>query len=188
MNRSALLATASAFAALAPLSAGAVTLDWSVSGLGSGTITATTPGVAGVHTATGITGTFQGSGLTLLPANSWGGNDNLVYYPVSASPTGLNLLDFDGVSFSYNGGKGVGNLYGYTTGATPGSCCTVAAYQVKYNSQNSGKTTHGTVASASVSVAATPLPASLPLFAGGAAVVGLVARRRKKKAAAVAGA
>jgi hypothetical protein len=30
----------------------------------------------------------------------------------------------------------------------------------------------------------TPLPASLPLFAGGAAVVGLVARRRKKKSAA----
>ena len=34
-----------------------------------------------------------------------------------------------------------------------------------------------------VSIAATPLPAALPLFAGGLGVIGLLARRRKRKAA-----
>ena len=34
--------------------------------------------------------------------------------------------------------------------------------------------------------ATTPLPAALPLFAGGLGVLGLLARRRKKKAAVAA--
>ena len=34
--------------------------------------------------------------------------------------------------------------------------------------------------------ATTPLPAALPLFAGGLGLIGLLARRRKRKAAAAA--
>lgn len=37
--------------------------------------------------------------------------------------------------------------------------------------------------SAQASVSATPIPAALPLFAGGAGLIGLLARRRKRKAA-----
>jgi len=37
---------------------------------------------------------------------------------------------------------------------------------------------------ASLAVATTPLPAALPLFAGGLGLIGLLARRRKQKLAA----
>jgi hypothetical protein len=40
--------------------------------------------------------------------------------------------------------------------------------------------TSGTNVSFSTTVNATPLPAALPLFAGGLGVIGLVARRRKR--------
>jgi hypothetical protein len=190
MNKSAMLATASALGLLAPLpaSAATVTLDWSVSGYGSGTITAgpataTHSGHTG-YVATSVTGTWLGSSITLIPPPDFK-NDNLVYNPVTASPSGVAFLDTEGVAFDFGpvdfGFVAAAVLYATSAGAYHAASVTGGPTCFFIGKNCNTKTAAATVTLASA--AATPLPTSLPLFASGAAVVGLVARRRKKKSA-----
>jgi hypothetical protein len=196
MNKSAMLATASALALLSSLPASALTLDWTADGFGSGTITSTTPGVSGVHTVTGVAGTFNGfTDLVLLPINGYGygccgPNDNLVYSPGSANPLtppGADAyLDAGGVSFSYNqpGVDYYAQLSAYR--ASTGAVGYVLAFNHSPFNLFETSPTYQTAIGVSVAAATTPLPSALPLFAAGLGVVGLLARRRKRKAAALA--
>ena len=188
MNKSAMLATASVLGFLAPLPASAVTLDWSVSGYGSGTVTAgpataTHSGHTG-YLATSVTGTWLGSPITLIPPGDFE-NDNLVYNPVTASPSGKAFLDTEGVAFDFGpvdfGFVAAAALYTTSAGAYHAASVTGGPTCFFIGKNCNVQTAAATVTLASA--AATPLPTSLPLFAGGAAVVGLVAKRRKKKSA-----
>ena len=195
MNKSAMLATASALGLLAPLPASAVTvtLDWSVSSYGSGTITAgpttaTHSGYTG-YVATAVTGTWLSSPVSLLSPNPFENNDNLVYNPVTASPSGNGFLDSKGVAFSGSYFDVDLSFNGTGYQAVFDDPLTIGAF---YYCVSKGEDCNTQTVAATVTLAATtsatPLPTSLPLFAGGAAIVGLVARRRKKKSADIVGA
>jgi hypothetical protein len=196
MNKSAMLATASALGLLAPLPASAVTLDWTVSGYGSGAITAgpatgTHSGATG-YVATAVTGTFLGTPVYLLPSSSYENNDNLVYNPVTTSPTGNGFLDSDGVAFAYGfiGPLEDINLsFNGTAYQAVFAPVSAGAAEFCYGEGKSCPTgNEPATVTLAATTAATPLPTSLPLFAGGAAIIGLVARRRKKKSADIVGA
>ena len=164
-----LMALVSLVLALSGGAASAVTFDWSTSGpSGSGTFTATYD--SGVqYTITAITGTFDGGTITSLigPGLGLGNNDNLLFAPASALPTGTEQLDILGVAF-VAGGQGHtifsnGSIYldEFCSGGT--SCVDFPTF------------------TASI----TPLPAALPLFATGIGAMGLLGWRRKRKNAGV---
>jgi len=180
---------------LASSSAGAATVvfDFSYSGnlqgnaiSGSGTISATDNG-DGSFTAISGSGTSTEAGaLTLLAAGSYTNNlaptvvltsDNLLF--PSATPT----LDSDGLVFQGSSpplasnsvyinifGNGAGYAYFNNYDAFPNSNDYYAAGTNDFQ----------------LAVSETPLPATLPLFASGLGVIGLLARRRKRKAALAA--
>ena len=94
------------------------------------------------------------------------------------------------------------NTISFCTGANGGGTCTVGAYvagvlPITYGHDLITFTTDFTFSSiefasgqnalefADVSVSNTPLPAALPLFAGGLGVMGLLARRKKRKFTAI---
>jgi hypothetical protein len=86
------------------------------------------------------------------------------------------------ISLSFSGGPTLaqaGQLI-QTTLAGPGFCGNDPACQAIAAYQNSF------VVTATAEVSATPLPAALPLFAGGLSALGLLGWRRKRKAAALA--
>jgi len=82
----------------------------------------------------------------------------------------------------------------FLTGLTPISFSTMTVSGIRFSSSDSITHFHNFANPASCSdcftnfnfndVAATPLPAALPLFAGGIGLIGLLARRRKRKALA----
>jgi hypothetical protein len=61
-----------------------------------------------------------------------------------------------------------------------GECLDIVRYHVAWDTVGGDAEFSVTVDSAT----ATPLPAALPMFMGGAALIGLLARRRKQKRAA----
>jgi hypothetical protein len=111
-----------------------------------------------------ITGISQG---TLEPVGYFAaqgapGNDNLLYFPSSSAFDSQGLTFLDAYTF---------NLY-----CTAVNSCFV--YGGTFNPATFTVT----------EVTATPLPAALPLFAGGLGALGLLAWRRKRKNAAFAAA
>ena len=156
-------------ATVAPADAATVTFDWTLTGPsaslggvpfpGSGTITATTS--AGGDSVTAITGTINGS--TISGLTTFDGSDNLVF------PNGTAPLDTHGIAFTTAAGQTIDILSEFAEGTPP----TGNAYEEI--ASNPGGFGVGTFA-----LTPTPLPAALPLYAGGLVMVGLLARRRKR--------
>lgn len=165
--------------------ANATTFDWKYVGptpfiYGSGTLQATYSGVGDAYDVTAISGVANGQ--TVLGLSDYDGPDQVVFSP---SPPDV-ALDTLGISFSVGSGTTSFNIYEddglYTPGA-PYGCGGV------YCLLGPGDTGAGdpfvTVSFYLTPVAATPLPATLPLFATGLGAMGLLGWRRKKKAAAL---
>jgi len=96
--------------------------------------------------------------------NSYGGANNLLSYPV---PPALAYVDHSGISFDT--ASGMYNLF------LSGHYILAASTQGASTFVNSFTVTE-----------VVPLPAALPLFAGGLGALGLLGWRRKRKAAAAA--
>jgi hypothetical protein len=157
-----------ALAAISPVHAS--TYDWTYNGdlapppgteSGSGSLTTNGAGLI-----TDFSGIWDGFAITLLTPDSFLGNDNLLIYPGTPG-----FLDFDGVSFQLSPGDDQVNLFydaGY--GAITENSDDVVVQE-----------SDGTF---TVTPAATPLPAALPLFATGLWALGLLGWRRKRRNAA----
>lgn len=91
-------------------SAFADTFNFSFSGSsdwGSGQFTATATSTPGEYLITAVTGTTDGFTISsLLPAGSFGGNDNLLFYPAA----GGSYVDAPGVAYFLSNGTDI-NLY-----------------------------------------------------------------------------
>jgi hypothetical protein len=171
-----------AISALLPLSATIgtahadnMTFDWTLTSgssaanggftyTGDGTLTATTTATPGVYTITSVSGEVNGDSISLLAPNSFESNDNELFLnePFRLSGNGVSLLvagigDINVFSF---GGNGSGNDYGEFG---PGGFAGVGVF---------------------TAVAATPLPAALPLFATGLGALGFLGWRRQRRVVA----
>jgi hypothetical protein len=157
-----LMALVSLVLALSVGAASAVTFAWNTSGpSGSGTFTATYDS-GDQYTITDITGTFDGYTITALLTPGVVGNDNLLFYPSTPQ------LDFNGVAFS-------ASVYVFYIIFNPYIGDYI--YEQDLASVNVGS---GVVDS--FAATPTPLPATLPLFAGGLGFVGYLVKRRKQNA------
>jgi hypothetical protein len=176
--------------AMAPASAATLTFDWTLTSTasaalggvpspGSGTITVST-GI-GDDTVTAITGTLGGATISgLAPIGTLFNNDNLLF-PVGTTFTGppvvsgthsyvsASNLDTKGVAVTT--ALGTFDIFGAfvpnATDVTPGN-----------NYDEFGPTGFGV---GTFALTATPLPATLPLFAGGLGFVGYLTRRRNNR-------
>jgi hypothetical protein len=179
-----LMALVSPVLALSGGAASAVTFDWSSSGTqisqnipvnptGSGTFTATDDG-SGQYTITAITGTFDGGTITsLAPLGTFGGNDNLLFYPASAQfdkfgvsfAVGVNEFNIAFITdYSLNNANPLEYVYDFqlVSPAVAGEGFIVDTFTASPET-------------------VTPLPAALPLFATGLGAFGLLGWRRKRK-------
>lgn len=139
-----------------------------------GTLTTGATAFDGGFLITDMTGSFSPDGgvseyaLTLAPLGTFPQfNDNLLFYP--GNPP---YLDFNGLAFDADGEEW--NVF-YATTAEGGD----NAYVLFIENESFVESFDGsfTVAPA---VSATPLPATLPLLAGGLCIIGFLAHRRKR--------
>jgi hypothetical protein len=172
--------------ARAPADAATVTYDWTLTSpaaslggfhfTGNGTLTATTG--TGSYTVTGITGTVTDGTITEQITGLSTTGDNLLF-PIGTSFTGppitsgsyvsaSNLDTTKGLAFTI--AAGTIDLFGFfapnATDVTPGN--------------NYGQTSPDGFGVGTFALTATPLPAALPMFAGGLGLVGYLTRRRKR--------
>jgi hypothetical protein len=111
--------------------------------------------------------TFDGSPATLDPG--YEGADNYLFLNGYGFGTPQGLTDGEGIAFETAGGQAINITY--------------AGGGVYNEYALLGNTfSEGVRGDFSVSLAPTPLPAALPLFAGGLGMIGLVSRRKKRKA------
>jgi hypothetical protein len=125
----------------------------------------TTPEGGGDYLVTSVTGTLGPFTVSLAPtgtvSNGFGDfNDNILYYD---TPVPTSYFDSMGLGLSI-GGNGAD------------IACGVGCFVIYPDTPSD---LHPIT---SLSVSQTPLPAALPLFAGGLGMVGLLARRRKRQA------
>ena len=186
--------------ATSPAKASPVVFDFSYSGnlqgnviSGFGTITATDNG-GGSYTAVSGSGTSTEAGaLTLLapgtyintlsPSVNLGPSDNLLFPSSNPLLTGNGLV-FQGTAPPLD----PNSVYLSIWANGPGNYSYFNNYDSFPNSNdyyNTGSNTFE-LSFASTSLAATPLPAALPLFASGLGALGLLGWRRKRKAQAAA--
>jgi hypothetical protein len=165
--------------------------DWTISGgsaqdgsgalAGSGTITlSSTPTINGTGTGyavDGITGMFTSTDITGAITGTFtsGAVDNLVY---PSDPGGFILDDFGlGITVMVSPTNSYQLEFGAANG-DPGfyneTCCGGGEPIYDYNDVTFGVTPE--------TPSATPLPAALPLFAGGLGMLGAFSRRKKRKA------
>lgn len=174
---------------MAPARAATLTFDWTltspaspaqggVPSSGSGTITVTTG--LGSDTVTAITGTLGGETITgLAPIGTLFNNDNLLFPigttfkgppVVSGTTSYVSASDLDTKGVAVTTALGTFDIFGAyvpnATDVTPGN-----------NYDEFGPTGFGV---GTFALTATPLPATLPLFAGGLGFVGYLARRRNR--------
>jgi hypothetical protein len=136
-------------------------------GSGSGTFTTSDTAVQYLGQTTfeitSITGTVDGSAIVApIGANGYG-----AYYT-----TGPSSLDGAGANFKTASGTSVSFFFQEN----------LDSYRINLTSPFED----GLVSATFTPVSTTPLPAALPLFAGGLGMVGLLSRRRRRKALAVA--
>jgi hypothetical protein len=161
-----------------PANATILVFDWSLTGPatslgglpfpGSGTLTVDTSMTVGNgDKITGITGTIDGSAINGL--STFQSADNLFFI------NGTSPLDLNGLGFTTAQGQSVVIRSQFPEGTPP----TGNAYQELTSSP--GGFGVGTFAAT-----ATPLPAALPLFAGGLGFVGYLTRRKQRTQAVAA--
>ena len=151
--------------------ASATTWDWEVTSAGaydgSGTISGTASCGAGCFVIGGATGEIAGD--TISGISTFAGADNYLF-PGAAVPF---QIDNSGISFAVSG----------SSLGTAVNIFSEAGFNIdKLNPENGTGEAFGTFSI--VGVAATPLPAAFPLFAGGLATVGLLGRHKNRKPAA----
>lgn len=196
MRKFGLLLSAIVVVALEASNADASTFNWSYtdggSHTGSGTLVAT-EGLPGVFTLNSIAGTVEGHAITGGPAPSYALTGTTVFW----SPTAPQVFDpvhpffftdYDG--FAVSTASGFFAIYENTGNFDTNNAYACGGASVPYCLIGPG--TDGTDGLADPRfaltnfqvdlVAETPLPAALPLFAGGLGVIGLLARSREKKA------
>jgi hypothetical protein len=157
---------------LAP--ANATTYDWTLSGAvsGAGTITTNDALVSNAGSVgtdiIGITGAIDNE--TVSGLNGFGDN---ILYPSNLGSDGFGplkgLLDALGLSFSL-GGSTTNIFFAGTAG-----------YDFESFGNSDPNLSFARNESFTIEAVATPLPATLPLFAGGLGVVGYLTRRRKRR-------
>jgi hypothetical protein len=170
-----LLAAVGLAVSVGSANATSVTFDWTEGYQGgSGTFTATADSGGGEYTITDITGAMEDGYwpafdiIALYPANDinegwFGANDNLLF------STSTPQLDDGGFAFETADG---------------------ATWQIQWGGSEDGYVLSSNDGAGSdndsfnATLVATPLPAALPLFAGGLGVMGLFGWRRKRKVAA----
>ena len=192
-----ILRTAALLGSLVPLSmavqpseAASVTYDWSITGpaaslgglvwTGSGTLTVT-PGT-GSDVITGITGTLTNGTATdpITGLATPGSFDNLLFPvgitfsgPPVTSGTYVSASDLDTKGLGFTIAAGTIDIFSFfapnSTNVTVGN--------------NFGESAPGGFGVGTFAITATPLPAALPMFAGGLGLVGMMARRKKRKTA-----
>jgi PEP-CTERM motif-containing protein len=92
---------------------------------GAGQFDTQATGISGQYKITGVTGTTAGQSITtLLAAGSYGGNDNLLFYPAGSATASL---DYNGVSYQLANGSYT-NLY-LNTYNSPGSYQEMMSFQ-----------------------------------------------------------
>jgi hypothetical protein len=158
---------------VAPLPAGAVTFDWSYSGsgaFGGGTFDAVDDGF-GQFTIGAISGTANNHTITGL--SDYAGADQLLF------TTPGQQLNIFGFSFTVDNGNRYNILYSIPfCGGGSGYC------QIGPGAPLSDGSEDPIVSiSFSASIAETPLPAALPLFAAGAGLLGFVGLQRSRRKA-----
>jgi hypothetical protein len=149
----------------------ALTFDFSYSALDgsfSGQGDFITGSTSSPYLVTGVTGTaINGNASSVIAGTStFASADNLLFFPTQP------YIDFFGISFA-TVGSGAFNLY---------------FNNVEFNGygvlrQSSDPTGMSAGTEVRLNVSATPLPASLPLFAGGLAAIGLLLWRRRRNSA-----
>jgi hypothetical protein len=174
---------------MVPASAATLTFDWTLTSTasaalggvpspGSGTITVTT-GIGG-DTVTAITGALGGETITgLAPTGTLFNNDNLLFPigttfrgppVVSGTTSYVSASDLDTKGVAVTTALGTFDIFSAyvpnATDVTPGN-----------NYDEFGPTGFGV---GTFALTATPLPATLPLFAGGLGFVGYLTRRRHR--------
>ena len=174
---------------MAPANAATLTFDWTLTSTaspalggvpspGGGTITVTT-GI-GSDAVTAITGTLGGVTITgLAPIGTLFNNDNLLF-PVGTTFTGPPVVSgtHSYVSASNLDTKGVAVTTALGTFDIFGSFVPNATDVTAGNNYDEfGPTGFGV---GTFALTATPLPATLPLFAGGLGLIGYLTRRRNR--------
>jgi hypothetical protein len=167
-------AIAAAGSAQAAPVASSETLDWTLSGPapslggvpfpGSGTITVTIE-ASGGDLVTGLTGQINGSNITSFTSGG------LLFL----NTNGTSLLNSTGLSFMTAAGMDV-NIFGFFQPGTP-------ATGNAYGELTSNPSAFGV---GTFAVTATPVPAALPLFAGGLGALGLFGWRKKRTSRSMA--
>ncbi|WP_263366114.1 PEP-CTERM sorting domain-containing protein [Edaphobacter bradus] len=162
MKKLVLALSALAISATICSSAFADTFKFSFSGSsdsGSGQFTAAATSTPGEYLITGVIGTTDGFTInSLLPAGSYGGNDNLLFYPAA----GGSYVDTHGVSYFLSNGTDI-NLYFFAG---------------MYGIESLGSSGSRNVPLNSLTVTATPEPESLILLGTGLLGFCGVVRRR----------
>jgi hypothetical protein len=157
--------------------------DWTIPGIGFGTFDASPVG-GGVFDVTNVTGTIYGYPITGLDSG-YAIPDQQIY------PGGPPFVDYGGVAFdAFNGTTSVAFNIFYDTSTTDDYACGLVGYCL-IGPGIPGSTGLGPPRDTDMPitfnlVAATPLPAALPLFATGLGALGLFGwRRRRINAAAL---
>lgn len=147
---------------------------------------------AGFYNSSDVTGPGAGTDRFIISAGNNAGRGNS--FPKNSGAVAIETSGWYGFqeSFFDNGGQ-----LGVTMSILDSTNATIASWLLGGDSISTvGGNRYGWFASNEFSflaidnalltgASATPLPAALPLFAGGLGVMGLLARRRKRKAAAV---
>ena len=151
--------------------ASATTWDWEVTGAGaydgSGTISGSVSCGVGCFEITAATGDIAGDTITGI--STFAGADNYLF-PTAAVPY---QIDNNGISFAVSG---------LSLGTAVNIFSEVGFTLDKLDPENGTGEAFGTFSI--VGEVATPLPAALPLFAGGLGMIGLLGRRKNRKPAA----
>ncbi len=152
-----------------------------------------TSGAGPDYTVTGVYGSLidpdaSGSPIAIVPGSTstYAGADNILYFPpaITGGNDTQDYVDFGGISFLT--AFGAFNLGGYSTGGAAISVLNWAGLDPGgyAGPGQPGSTTVNLIVTATDLTSPTPLPAALPLFAGGLGIIAMVSRRRKRGTAA----